>query len=91
MRTVSSIEKAEIKVSKDELINGKWVSLNLVSQKLADLEKSNNMGYKSLRYKFYNSTNGNKYNVETVCGVKCMDAENPMKATASLEITIIKE
>ena len=42
------------------------------------------MGYKSLRNKLYNSSACSKYNTTEIAGLKCIDVDNPMKATASL-------
>ena len=42
------------------------------------------MGYKSLRNKLYNSSACSKYNTAEMAGLKCIDVDNPMKATASL-------
>lgn len=84
MKTIQSVDTVTIKVTDNELINGKWISFQLVSKKLGDVEKSGNMGYKSLRNKLYNSSACGKYNTSEIAGFKCFDIENPMKATASL-------
>ena len=84
MKTIQNVDKITIKVSDNELIGGKWLNYQLLSKKLGEIEKSNNMGYKSLRNKLYNSSACSKYNTTEIAGLKCIDVDNPMKATASL-------
>lgn len=84
MKTIQNVDKITIKVSDNELIGGKWLNYQLLSKKLGEIEKSNNMGYKSLRNKLYNSSACSKYNTTEIAGLKCIDVDNPMKAIASL-------
>lgn len=84
MKTVTNTETVKIKITENELINGKWLSLQVLSGKLGETEKENNMSYKALRNRMYNSNACGKYNVAEVAGMKCIDVENPMKGTASL-------
>lgn len=85
MRTVKNIETVTVKVSSDELIEGKWLHYQLLSKKLYDMEQQNGMAYKSIRNRLYNCFALGKYNTETKAGLKCIDTENPMKTnTASL-------
>lgn len=86
MKTIQNVDKITIKVSDNELIGGKWLNYQLLSKKLGEIEKSNNMGYKSLRNKLYNSSACSKYNTTEIAGLKCIDVDNPMKAIASLEL-----
>ena len=81
MKTIQNVDKITIKVSDNELIGGNY---QLLSKKLGEIEKNNNMGYKSLRNKLYNSSACSKYNTAEIAGLKCIDIDNPMKATASL-------
>ena len=88
MRTIQSVNNITVKVSKDELINGKWLAFQILSQKLAKMEEDNNMGYKSLRNKMYNSQSCSKYNTGIAAGLNCIDITNPMKQPiASLVLT----
>lgn len=87
MKTVQNIDKITIKVKDSELIEGRWLNYQLLSKKISDIEKAENRGYKSLRNKLYNSLACNKYNMKEVVGLKCIDTQEPMKATASLHIT----
>ena len=87
MKTIQNTDKVTIKVSKNELIEGKWLNYQLLSKKLSEVEKTENMGYKSLRTKLYNSTACDKYNLKEIAGLKCIDIDSPMKAVASLELT----
>lgn len=86
MKTVQNIETITIKVSDNELIEGKWLNYQLLSKKLGEVEKAENMGYKSLRNKLYNSSACDKYNIKEMAGLKCIDVDNPMKGTASLAL-----
>lgn len=87
MKTVANICNVTVEVGKDELIENKWLNFRLLSQKLGKMENDQNMAYKQLRNKFYNSMNGNKYNMTEKVGLKCIDIDNPMKATASLTLS----
>lgn len=86
MRTVQNVDTIIIKVSNDELIDGKWLSFSLLSKKVSEYEKQNNVGYKSLKNKLYNSCACGKYNVSTIYGLKCINVTETMKGTASLLI-----
>lgn len=79
MRTVKDVKTVKVKVEDKNLIEGKYIPYNIVSKKLADVEKENNYGYKSLRNRLYNSYACNKYNVVEKAGIKCIDIEEPMK------------
>ena len=46
MKTVQSVDNVTIKVSKEELINNKWLTFQLLSKKLAEIEESKKMEYK---------------------------------------------
>lgn len=87
MKTVTNVCNIIVEVSKSELIEDKWLNFQLLSQKLGKMENDQKMAYKQLRNKFYNSMNGNKYNMTQKVGLKCIDIDNPMKATASLALT----
>ena len=87
MKGVKQTMKIELEVHKDEIIKDKYIHYECVSSKLKALEEQNNTQYKAMRNKFYNSSFGGKYNLATVCGLKCLDLENPMKAKASLELS----
>ena len=87
MKTVQNIDNITVKVSKEELINGKWLTFQLLSKKLAKIEEDKGMEYKKLRNKMYNSQACSKYNSETVAGMKCIGVRSPMSGTASLTLT----
>ena len=84
MKTVQSVEEVEITVAENDLLEGKWISFQLLSKKLGDIEKQKETPYKQLRNKLYNSKACGKYNTKTIAGFPCFDTENPMKGTASL-------
>lgn len=86
MRVVKNTVNVLLNVRKEELIKGKYISYELVSNKLKEKEEEEHLIYKALRSKFYNSSFCGKYNISTECGVKCIDVKNPMKGRASLEI-----
>lgn len=83
MKTVQNIETVTIKVTNTELIEGKWLHYQLLSKKLGELEQKNNLGYKSLRNRLYNSTACRKYNISEIAGLKCIDTEKPMKSNSA--------
>ena len=84
MKTIQNADNITIKVSKDELIEGKWLHAQLLSKKLHEIEEDKNTSYKQLRIKMYNSLACEKYNVKEIAGLKCIDVDNPMKTSASL-------
>ena len=90
MRTIQNVNTVEIKIVPSELMEGKWLNLQLLSKKISDIEKEQNLGYKSLRTKLYNGWTCNKYNTQILAGLKCIDVDNPMKANASLVIKFIR-
>lgn len=91
MKVVQNIETVEIIVNKDELLNDKWLSFQLLSKKLGEIEKQNSMCYKYLRNRFYNSRACGKYNMETIAGVLYIDTENPMKTLTSSLVVKFKK
>lgn len=90
MKTIQSIEKIELKVLSNELLENKWISFQLVSKKLNEIETQKGMAYKHLRNRLYNSRTCNKYNMTQIAGIDCIDIEKPMKATASLELSFVR-
>ena len=91
MKTITSTENIEIKVAEDELINKEWLSFALLSKKLADKEQENQSAYKTLRVRLYNSDKGNKLNIATIAGVKCINVDSPMKTqSSSLVLTFVR-
>ena len=49
MKTVQNIDNITVKVSKEELINEKWLTFQLLSKKLAKIEEDKSSDYKRLR------------------------------------------
>ena len=86
MKTITNTYTATIKVSKDELLEGRWIHFQLLSKKLGEIEKQKKLPYKKLRNKFYNSRACDKYNMQDIAGLACVDTKNPMKDKASLEL-----
>lgn len=92
MRTITNIEKITIKVTNDDLIEGEWIPYTVLSEKVKEIEMLQNMTYKSLRVKLYNSCSLGKYNTATRAGVKCINVKDTMKSnSASLYLTFVKE
>ena len=88
MRTIKNTENITVKVSKDEIINEKWLAFQILSKKLAEIEKERSTEYKHLRNKMYNSQSCSKYNTGIAAGLNCIDITNPMKQPiASLVLT----
>ena len=86
MNIVKHTEKVSLKVKRSALLEDKYLYITKLSAMLKALEDADNLKFKQLRNKFYNSSYGNKYNFKEVCGLKCIDVENPMKGKASLEL-----
>lgn len=84
MKTVQSVEVINIKVSRSELLEGKWLNFQLLSKKLGEIEVERKMEYKSLRNRFYNSRACGKYDMKNIAGLPCINIEEPMKGNASL-------
>ena len=87
MRTITNTESIKLTVDKGSLLEGKYLPLTVLSNKLREIEKGSNLGYKQLRNRMYNSKNCNKYNMKEIAGITCIDVTNPMKGTASLDLT----
>ena len=62
MKAVQNIDNITVKVSKEELINEKWLTFQLLSKKLAKIEEDKTMEYKRLRNKRDNSKAFSTYN-----------------------------
>lgn len=88
MNVIKDTVKVELSVKKSELMLDKLVSVQLISEKLKQKEVEDNLGYKALRYRFYNSLHADKINTETISGIQFVDAKNPMKAKASIELSL---
>lgn len=87
MKTVTSTENITIKVQRDSLLEGKFLPFTTLSNKLHAIETEKNLGYKQLRNRLYNSKNCNKYNMQEIAGIPCIDVKNPMKSVASLSLS----
>ena len=87
MRTITNTESIKLTVDKGSLLEDKYLPLTVLSNKLREIEKGNNLGYKQLRNRMYNSKNCNKYNVKEIAGIACIDVMNPMQGKASLDLT----
>lgn len=91
MKTVKDVARVELKYTKGELLEGKWLPYVTVSKKLRALEHAQDMAYRDLTNRLYNSYKGSKYNMAVISGFNCLDAKNPMKTTpASLELTLVE-
>lgn len=91
MNVIKDTVKVELSVKKSELMLDKLVSVQLISEKLKQKEVEDNLGYKALRYRFYNSLHADKINTETISGIQFVDAKNPMKSKASIELSFKEE
>lgn len=89
MKTVTNSYHVSVEVTKEDLINDKWLNFFLLSKKLEQIEDKNKEAYKALRSKFYNSWNCGKYNTCEIAGIKCINVEKPMEAKASLDLEFI--
>jgi hypothetical protein len=87
MRTITNTESIKLTVDKGNLLEGKYLPLTVLSNKLREIEKGSNLGYKQLRNRMYNSKNCNKYNMKEIAGITCIDVTNPMQGKASLDLT----
>lgn len=86
MRNVSSTESVQIKIGKQDLLEGKYLPVIVLSSLLKKIEEEKGMSYKQLRNRMYNSRNCNKYNLKKIAGLDCINVRKPMIATASLDI-----
>lgn len=81
MNTIKNTEKLTISIDKRDLFEGEWLNLQLLSQKIHDVEKENNMAYKALRNRLYNSRYCNKYNLRDIAGIICINVKEPMASS----------
>ena len=91
MRTIKDISEITVTVDKDTLYDGKYLGVQVLSEMLKRAEERDNLGYKKLRNKMYNSLGADKYNTIERFGITFIDIEKPMKATASLKLNFVKE
>lgn len=91
MRIIKETTEVTLKVRKSYLLHNKWICVQVISALLQDEEESKELGYKSLRNKFYNSVSSDKYNMERFIGLDFINVEEPMKAMASLTLNFIIE
>lgn len=93
MRTITDVSKVNVTVRKEDLMDSTWLQIALLSKKLKQFEIDENVGYKSIRTKWYNSQTAGKYNIEEKWGIKCINVKEPMKAKtkASLELSFTVE
>lgn len=91
MRTIKDISEITLPVKKDLLFEGKYLGVQVLSEMLRSTEERDNLGYKKLRNKMYNSLGADKYNTITRFGITFIDVEKPMKNTASLKLAFVKE
>lgn len=91
MRTIKDISEVTIVVGSTDLLDGKWLNVQLLSEMLKAKEESEGLDYKRLRNKMYNSLGAGKYNTMNKIGLTFIDVDNPMKNTASLKLTFKKE
>ena len=91
MRTIKDISEVTLTVKKDFLFEGKYLGVQVLSEMLRAKEEHDDLGYKKLRNKMYNSLGAEKYNTIERFGITFIDVENPMKNTASLKLTFVKE
>lgn len=87
MNVVKDVKQLTLKVSKSNLLEGRYLYVTKLTSMLKELEDKDNMKFKLLRNKFYNSSFGKKYNFKEICGLKCIDVIEPMTGKASLELT----
>ena len=92
MKTIKETVKVNIEITKEDIIFGHYIFYDHLSSKLRDLEAVQGIVGKDLRNKFYNSYSSNKYNVERLHGLRCIDINKPMKdgVKASLELVFDK-
>lgn len=91
MRTIKDISEITLPVKKDLLFEGKYLSVQVLSEMLKSTEEFENLGYKKLRNKMYNSLGADKYNTIARFGMTFIDVEKPMKNTASLKLNFVVE
>ena len=91
MRTIKDISEINIQVHKGYLYEGKYLAVQVLSEMLREAEERENLGYKKLRNKMYNSLGADKYNTIERFGIIFIDVDKPMKNTASLKLSFVKE
>lgn len=91
MRTIKDAMKVEIALSEADVLSG-LVTVTTVAKKLKEMEKAENLQYKMLRSKFYNSLFAHKYQTKEIAGSKWIDIQEPMLTeNASLVISFITQ
>lgn len=80
MKTIKDTVTLTVEITKEDLLNDKWISVYALSKKLAKLEYQNKAMNKDYRTRLYNSITGGKYNVKVIAGVRFIDTTNLLKS-----------
>lgn len=94
MKVIKESRRVSLEFTEDYLLNGRYLSLAAVSDRLRSMECADPKGNFGLRSMLYNSRKCGKYNVETVGGVSCIDSVEPMRTTDAslvLDLTVVKK
>lgn len=89
MRVVTNTVDVIVKISDEDLLEKRWIPYNVLSKKIAELEKT--VGGQSYKVRFYNSLAGGKYNTKTIAHIKCVDTVKTMVENKVSALNIIFE
>lgn len=79
MKTIKDTVTVEIDVKDEEIFQKNWINAVLLSEKLKQKEQEDNVPYKTLRTRFYNTLASERFNTKLIAGIKCVNIDNPMK------------
>ena len=86
MRTVTDVSDVTIRITNKDVLYEEWIPFELLSLKLSEQEKIDNVPNNDYRTRLYNSTRLDKFVMKTFAGVKCVNIVEPMKAKASINL-----
>lgn len=92
MRVINDPMEVTVTVRKEEVIDGHFLEVGLLSKKVRAIELENPSVYYGLRSRLYNSMHSRKYNTSVIYGLSCIDMNKPMlNESASLVLSFKEE
>ena len=92
MKTITNTSKLQFVVTKDDLIYDEWIPFEHLSNKLAELEKSEKTEHKFYRQRLYNAIKCGKINYKVFAGIRCINVLEPMKIRpAQIELDFVRD
>lgn len=83
MNVIKDSVEITLEVREDELLEGKYLHWQLLSQKVKATENGDRLVYFNLRNRLHNSFRAGKFNMTRIAGLNCIDVDSPMSSDVS--------